>query len=151
MTTTTIEREERERADRLEEARRRAAESAEANRAMTAYSVTVSILSRWKAAGYTSAHLVDGIPRPLRPHPAAWTGDGMFRRCASCGHETFHARCTEVCPGKSAHPLVCEAVLAGVPFGLDADGLPTAGLPVEPGDVAAKLARATCSTTQRAA
>jgi hypothetical protein len=44
--------------------------------------------------------------------------------------------------------LVLDALAAGVPFGL-VDGLPIAGVRPEPGDVVAKLARATCRPMRR--
>jgi len=107
------------------------------------YMVAMAICRRWEAAGYTTASLVDGLPSPEKPHAADWQGEGRFRHCGTCGRTHYRAPLPPTCPGMGAFNLVYQALGDGVPFGL-VDGLPTAGVRPEPGDVAEKLARATC-------
>lgn len=101
------------------------------------YRVAIVIAARWRAAGFTSVTLVDGLPRPEKPHAAAWLG----RTCAICGRLSL--RQTPLCDGPDAFGLVHQALEQGVPFGMR-DGLPTAGVEPEAGDVLVKVSRATC-------
>lgn len=121
-------------------------DAAESNRVRIHYHIGLQICRRWEAAGYTSAVLVDGLPRPEKPHPATWTGEGMVRHCRTCGRSSMAKRAGDMCRGPDALGLVLDALAAGVPFGL-LDGLPTAGVRAELGDVRVKVARATCRPT----
>mgnify|MGYP006054678607 FL=1 len=123
------------------------AASLESGRDRCLYVVAVRICDRWRAAGYTSASLVDGLPRPEKPHAAEWIGDGL-PRCATCGRREL--RRSDTCPGPASFDLVHEAVANGVPFGLR-DGLPTAGVAYEAAGITARVARATCRPPSAAA
>lgn len=124
-------------------ANRKGEEDLESGRDRILYVVASRICDRWRAAGFTSATLVDGLPRPERPHLTTWEGEGRFRHCSVCGRSCFKAPLPATCDGSSGFDLVFDALARGVPFGLR-DGLPTAGVPTEAGDVVIKLARATC-------
>jgi hypothetical protein len=65
--------------------RRRGEDATEANRARVLYSVAMRVCDRWQAAGFTSATLVDGLPRPERPHATTW-------HCAKTHPHSFCAR-----------------------------------------------------------
>lgn len=106
------------------------------------YILTMRICDRWAAAGYTSASLVAGLPRPERPHPAAWHREGRLAHCLTCARPFYKDPLPDLCGGPHPFDLVHEAVAAGVPFGLR-DGLPTAGVEVGRLDPV-KFARATC-------
>jgi hypothetical protein len=134
--------------DELARRAQRANEAAESNRVRIHYFVALKICCRWEAAGYTSATLLDGLPRPEKGHPAAWDGEGMVRYCRTCGRSSMARKTGDTCSGPSALGLVLDALAAGVPFGL-VDGLPVAGVRPEPGDVVVKLARATCRPARR--
>lgn len=134
------------------EARRAAAVARGQNSDAAARDIVLNIVAsrireRWRAAGYTSATLVDGLPRPERPHAADWQGEGRARHCAVCARPGRGALGAE-CPGPDGYYLVREALERGVPFGLR-DGLPTAGVELVEGDVRARLARATCRPVRR--
>lgn len=128
--------------------RRRGEDATEANRARVLYSVAMRVCDRWQAAGFTSATLVDGLPRPERPHATTWHTQGRGWHCEVCGRHQYRAPTAGLCDGPGAFNLIHEAVAQGVPFGL-VDGLPTAGVPTTPGDVVTKLARATCRPRRR--
>lgn len=106
------------------------------------------ICERWRAAGFTTVRLEDGLPRPERPHPADWQGDSRLKHCGVCGRTCLSLVPPATCSGPPADDAVHEALSRGVPFGLR-DGLPTAGEPLQAGDVVAKLARATCRPLRR--
>lgn len=109
-----------------------------ANRLCVQHVVASRICDRWRAAGFTTARLVGGLPQPERPHAATWRTDSIFTRCA-CGRVCYRSPLSVLCEGVSPFDMVLVALGRGVPFGLR-DGLPTAGVPLE----AEKLARATC-------
>ena len=94
------------------------------------------------AAGYTTARLVDGLPRPERGHPPDWQGDGRIRTCATCARREHRSPLPETCPGPWPFDLIHDAVERGVPFGL-VEGLPAAGAPVALDGILVKVAAAT--------
>lgn len=143
-----IQADEDEREARRERAARRGAASDEGRLVRIAYFIAERVCRRWTAAGYTTVRLEDGLPRPERPHPADWQHGGSYPTCGACGRAQLKTPMPATCPGPSAFDLVYQAILDGVPFGL-VDGLPMAGARPEPGDVAAKLARATCQPLVR--
>jgi hypothetical protein len=149
ITWTDVEREETRVQALREERRREAAEADAHTRDRLCYRTATAIVRRWEAAGFTSASLMDGLPRPERGHAADWHVVSRFsRRCGTCGLSAMARKAGDVCPGPGALNLVYQALQDGVPFGL-VDGLPTAGAPLEAGDVVEKLARATCSPIVR--
>lgn len=126
-------------------------EAIAANRARVLYTVTMRVLARWALAGFPSATLVDGLPRPERGHVADWQGEGRFRKCGTCGRSNAKQPEPTTCGGPSGYDLVWSALDAGIPFGVGPDGLPTAGVPVDHDEARGKLARATCQPARKAA
>lgn len=124
-------------------ASRKGEESIQAGRARAQYRVATVVCERWERAGYTSVRLEDGLPRPERPHMANWTPSGQAWVCSVCAARSWRLQ-GPTCRGPSPMPLVLDALDRCVPFGLR-DGLPTAGVPLVPGDVVRKLARVTCT------
>ena len=132
--------------DYEEELRRRqldAARSEAHGLAERVYHVATVIVARWAAAGFTTARLVDGLPRPERGHPGEWIGEGWARHCATCARPWGRRGDAPLtCPGPHPFDLVHAAVARGVPFGL-VDGLPTAGEPIALDGILVKVAAAT--------
>jgi hypothetical protein len=122
---------------------RKGVEGTEANRMRAIYVVASVITARWRAAGFTSATIEDDTVRPERPHATTWKKDGAGYCCSVCGRWQWRSPPPNLCDGADPFTLVHRAVARGVPFGLQ-DGLPTAGVPLEPGNVVEKPARATC-------
>jgi hypothetical protein len=107
-------------------------------RRMVMECVAAAIVDRWYAAGYTTASLVDGLPRPERPHVAEYL-DG---RCLTCGRH--QAANHGACPGADPTDLVFQALQDGVRFDL-VGALPTAGgEKTGPAGVRRVIARVTC-------
>lgn len=104
------------------------AEDAAVNAAKARYHVAEKICARWQAAGFTSVRLEAGLPWPELPHPAAWDGEGLMRRCLSCATAVYKQPLPPLCPGPPAFNAVLQALWDGVPFGMRG-GLPTAGEP----------------------
>ncbi len=142
MTAEDVERLEAQDAAERQRLRVRAEKRDAATRARAAYAVTTSIVARWAAAGYTTARLVDGLPRPERGHLPDWQGDGRIRTCATCARREHRSPLPETCPGPWPFDLIHDAVERGVPFGL-VEGLPAAGAPVALDGILVKVAAAT--------
>jgi hypothetical protein len=123
--------------------------AAASNRSVVLDRAASVIVARWRAAGYTTGALVDGLPRPERPHVAGWDHSARVPRCSVCGRAGLRSPLPATCEGVSVFELVHQALENHVPFGIGPSGLPTAGVPAEPGDVVKKLARATCRPLAR--
>lgn len=124
--------------------RQDAARADTSNRCVAVDFVAATIVARWREAGYTTAILVNGLPYPERPHAARWDTGARVPRCVCCGSAgATLGPLPALCDGPDPEDLVAQAVWDGVPFGLR-DGIPTAEVALEPSDVVAKIARATC-------